>query len=202
MTYTLHSEKAAVQAPAPVLMTAEELLANPIPNQRAELVRGQLVVREPAGMRHGDVAARVLLAIGMHLSEERQKLGARELRGRLLAAETGFTLQRNPDTVRAPDVAYVRAERWPAQEPPGFPEFAPDLAVEVLSPSARPGRVLAKVGDWIDAGALLVWIIDPARCVARVYRANGTDSILVATDSLSGEDVIPGLNIPLSDLFD
>lgn len=189
--------------PAPLLMTAEELLmANPMPDARTELLRGQLVVREPPGYRHGDVAARILLAIGAHLADERRHLGWSKLRGRLLAAETGFTLQRNPDTVRAPDVAYVRAERLPTEELPGYAEFAPDLVVEVRSPSDRAGRVLAKVADWLDAGTLLVWTVDPARHSAHVYRADGSESMLDANASLSGEDVIPGLVIQLSDLFD
>lgn len=86
--------------PAPVLMTAEELLAKAIPNKRTELVRGRLIVREKAGWRHGDVAARVLVAISTHLSAERCEQGMAEPRGRVVAAETGFTLQRNPDPVR------------------------------------------------------------------------------------------------------
>ena len=188
--------------PAPVLMTAEDLMTNPVPNMRTELVRGHLQVREPPGYQHGDIAARVLVAIGAHLANERRNLGWSKLRGRLLAAETGFTLQRNPDTVRAPDVAYVRAERVPTESLSGYAEFAPDLVVEVRSPSDRTGRVLAKVADWLNAGSLLVWTIDPARRVARVYRADGSESMLDADASLTGEDVIPGLVIPLSDLFD
>jgi len=202
MTYTRVSTRAAVTNPAPVLMTAEELMTNPVPNMRTELVGGRLQVCEPPGYRHGDVAARVLVAIGTHLANERRNLGWSKLRGRLLAAETGFTLQRNPDTVRAPDVAYVRAERVPTEDLPGYAEFAPDLVVEVRSPSDRTGMVLAKVADWLNAGTMVVWTIDPALRVARVYRADGGESMLDATESLSGEDVLPGLVIPLSDLFD
>lgn len=188
--------------PLPVSMTAEELLANPMDHARTELVRGRMLVREPAGWTHGDVAARILVAISQHLTAERRDGGLAVPRGRVLAAETGFTLQRNPDTVRAPDVAYVRWERCPAVPPAGFAEFAPDLAVEVLSPSDRAGDVLAKVADWITAGTLLVWLVDPSRREARVYRANDSESILGAPAALSGEDVLPGLLIDLDDLFD
>jgi len=183
-------------------MSAEELLANPIEHARTELVRGRMIVREPAGWTHGDVAARVLVALSEYLTAERRARGLAVPRGRVLAAETGFTLQRNADTVRAPDVAYVRWERCPAVPPAGFAEFAPDLAVEVLSPSDRAGDVLAKVADWFMAGTLLVWLVDLSRREARVYRADGSVTILVAPGALSGEEIIPGLLIELADLFD
>jgi Uma2 family endonuclease len=188
--------------PAPTLMTVEELLALDMPDKRTELVRGQLIVREPAGFRHGDVAARVLVAISNYLTANRRSQASGAPRGRVVAAETGFTLQRNPDTVRAPDVAYVPAERLPIEEPVGFADFAPDLAVEVLSPSDRPGEVLAKVADWLTAGTLLVWTIDPMRRTARVYRADGTESTLSHADYLDGEDVLPGFRVQLSTMVD
>ncbi|MEP7347002.1 MAG: Uma2 family endonuclease, partial [Gemmatimonadaceae bacterium] len=124
-------------------MTAEELLHLNLPNKRTELVRGALVVREPAGYRHGDVAMRLAAAVAPFVY-------AHEL-GRVFAAETGFTLARNPDTVRAPDVAFISRDRLPDPAPRGFAEMAPDLAVEVLSPDDRPGEVLAKVADWLKA---------------------------------------------------
>jgi Uma2 family endonuclease len=120
--------------------------------------------------------------------------------GELLAAETGFTLFRNPDTVRAPDIAFVRRERIPG-ETGGFPHMAPDLAVEVLSPDDRPGETLAKVGDWLEAGTQLVWVIDPERRVARIYRLDGTESVLAETDALQGEEVLPGFSCRLSTIF-
>ncbi len=175
-------------------MTAEDLQANPVENMCTELVAGRMLVREPPGYRHGDVAARLIIEIGAHVK-------AHAL-GRVLAAETGFILFRNPDTVRAPDVAFIRSERVPATVPKGYPEFAPDLAVEVLSPSDRAGKVLSKVGDWIDAGARLVWIVDPERRTARVYRADGTVASLSADDTLDGEDVLPGLSLGLAAIVD
>ena len=168
----------------PQLMTAEELLHANIPDKRTELVRGRLVVREPAGARHGLVAMNLALRLGAQVE--------RTNAGQLFAAETGFTLFRGPDTVRAPDIAFVRRERLPDPITDGFPELAPDLVVEVLSPGDRAGETLAKVGDWLQAGARLVWVIDPERRVARVYRADGTESIFTEADSLDGEDVVPG----------
>ena len=171
-------------------MTAEELLRLALPNKRTELVRGVLVVREPAGYQHGDVAMRLAAAIFTHVQ-------ARGL-GRVFAAETGFTLARKPDTVRAPDVAFISTARLPDPPPRGFAELAPDLAVEVLSPDDRPGEVLAKVADWLNAGARLVWVVDPVRVLARVYRADGSESMLDETDALQGEDVLPGFAYQLS----
>jgi len=171
-------------------MTAEELLRLNLPDKRTELVRGVLVVREPAGYQHGDVAMRLAAAIFTHVQ-------ARGL-GRVFAAETGFTLARKPDTVRAPDVAFISTARLPDPPPRGFAELAPDLAVEVLSPDDRPGEVLAKVADWLNAGARLVWVVDPVRVLARVYRADGSESILDDADALRGEDVLPGFEYPLS----
>jgi len=171
-------------------MTAEELLRLNLPDKRTELVRGVLVVREPAGYQHGQVAAELLVAIANHVTANRL--------GRVFAAETGFTLARNPDTVRAPDVAFISTARLPDPAPRGFAELAPDLAVEVLSPDDRPGEVLAKVGNWLTAGARLVWVVDPVRVLARVYRADGSESILDDADALRGEDVLPGFEYPLS----
>jgi Uma2 family endonuclease len=180
----------SAHAEVPSLMTAEELLRLNLPNKRTELVRGVLVVREPAGYQHGDVAMRLAVAIFAHVEAHRL--------GRVFAAETGFTLRRKPDTVRAPDVAFISTARLPDPPPRGFAELAPDLAVEVLSPGDRPGEVLEKVADWLNAGARLVWVVDPIRVVARVYHADGSESIVRATDALPGEDVLPGFEYQLS----
>ncbi len=177
----------------PGILTAEELERLHLPDKRSELVHGVLVVREPAGFRHGDVTMRIALEIATYLKTH-------DL-GRVLAAETGFTLARNPDTVRAPDVAFVSNDRLPDPLPIGFAEFAPDLAVEVLSPGDRPGEVLAKVADWLTAGTALVWVVDPERREARVYRADGTEAPLGADDALDGEDVLPGFTCPLGSVL-
>jgi Uma2 family endonuclease len=174
---------------SPAFLTAEELLHLNLPNKRTELVRGVLTVREPAGYQHGDVAMRLGAAIHAHVEAHRL--------GRVLAAETGFTLARKPDTVRAPDVAFISNERLPDPPPRGFAELAPDLAVEVLSPDDRAGDVLEKVADWLKAGTRLVWVVDPIRVNARVYRADGSESLLNETDALQGEDVLPAFTCAL-----
>ena len=176
--------------PATAPLTADELLSLRIPGKSLELVRGVLLVKEPPGFLHGAVAARLGNMIANHVN-------ARDL-GLVLAAETGFKLAADPDTVRAPDVAFVRRERIPDPLPGGYAALAPDLAVEVLSPSDRPGAVLAKVADWLDAGSQLVWVVDPAARRARVYRADGSESLLVEGDVLDGETVLPGFSCRLA----
>lgn len=184
------AERAYVPEMPAALMTAEELLHRSVPDKRTELVRGVLIVREPAGGRHGSVTMSLTLKLGAHVE--------RTHAGQLFAAETGFTLSRGPDTVRAPDIAFVRRERLPDPIPVAFLEFAPDLVVEVLSPGDRLGEVLANVGDWLEAGARLVWVVDPERLVARIYRHDGTEQIVSGDEPLDGEDVLPGFGCALT----
>ena len=177
----------------PARLTAEELLRTPIADKRVELVRGVLVVREPAGSTHGLVA----MNLGVELAVYVKRTGA----GAVYAAETGFQLATNPDTVRAPDVAFVTRDRVPPRGTTGYPALAPDLAVEVLSPGDRPGEVLAKVADWLSAGTRLVWVVDPARRIARVYRADGSETLVTADRALDGEAVLPGFSCPLEGIL-
>lgn len=174
------------------LMTADELLHLNLPDKRTELVRGRLIVHEPAGWTHGIVAMNIGAKLAAHVNQH----GA----GVVLAVETGFRLESDPDTVRAPDVAYVARDRIP-EAPQGFPTLAPDLAVEVLSPDDRPGEVLAKVADWLDAGAKLVWVVDPARQLARMYRSDGTETAVSAEGLLDGEDILPGFSCSLASVL-
>ncbi|PYP00207.1 MAG: Uma2 family endonuclease [Gemmatimonadetes bacterium] len=176
----------------PALLTADELQHVYVPDKRVELVRGLLVVRELPGMRHARVAMDLALALGAHVRAA--ALGR-------VYAEAGFKLASNPDTVRGPDVAFIRRDRIPDPEPTGFAHFAPDLVVEVISPGDRAGEVLAKVADWLSAGTRLVWVLDPARRVARVYRDDGTEQILTADESLDGGDVVPGFSCPVGEIF-
>lgn len=175
------------------LMTADELLVTPFPNKRTELVRGVLVVREPAGFRHGVVSATLTKLLAHHVDSNRL--------GLVLAAETGFKLATDPDTVRAPDVAFVSRARLPDPAPLGYPALAPDLVVEVLSPDDRSGETLTKVGEWLTAGSQLVWVVDPAHRLARVYRADGSETVVAEADALEGEDVVPGFSCRLGEIL-
>lgn len=179
--------------PAMAPMTADELLRAYLPDKHVELVRGVLVVREPAGGRHGHVTARLSKRL-MDVVEARGQ-------GTVFAAETGFLIGTDPDTVRAPDIAFVTRERLPDPDLPGYPALAPDLVVEVSSPGDRPGETLTKVGEWLTAGTRLVWVVDPVRRLARVYRLDGSETVLQETESLDGEDVVPGFGCRLSEIL-
>jgi Uma2 family endonuclease len=183
------AERVYVRNMAPALMTAEELLYTSIPDKQVELVRGLLVVREPPGLRHGRVAVNLARRLADHV--EAGALGR-------IYVESGFKLASDPDTVRGPDVAFISRARLPDPEPVGYPDLAPDLVVEIISPGDRPGEVLAKVADWLSAGTRLVWVVDPERRLARIYRGDGTEQIVTADQALDGEDVVPGFACPLS----
>ena len=122
--------------------------------------------------------------------------------GRVFAAETGFILRRNPDTVRAPDASFVAEDRLPEGELPiGYLELAPDLAVEVASPNDRPREIQEKVADWLRAGTRLVWVIYPATRSATVHRSQDQFEELSENDSFQGENVIPEFACDLNELF-
>lgn len=175
------------------LMTADELLRSDVPNKSTELVRGVLVVREPPGGLHGHLSARLTFLLGQHVYPARA--------GMLFSQDTGFLIARDPDTVRAPDVAFVSAHRTAAVGS-GYVPFAPDLAVEIKSPSDRASEVRDKVADWLRAGTRLVWVIDHDRSVAHIHRADGSVSTVRGDGQLSGAGVLPGFRCYLSALLE
>ena len=174
------------------LMTADALLLPHVP-EHAELVRGVLVVHEPPGFSHG--AIMVQLAAALNAYVRTHALGV------VVAGDAGFKLASDPDTVRGADVAFVRRDRLPDPAPVAFAAFAPDLAVEILSPGDRPGETLAKIADWLSAGTALVWLIDPLRRVARIYHADGTELVISERDALDGGSVLPGFSCPLDSIL-
>lgn len=122
--------------------------------------------------------------------------------GVVLAGDVGFVLTRDPDTVRAPDIAVLLKSRHPdAGTAVGFHDGPPDLAVEVLSPGDNPRRVQAKVDDYRRAGVCAVWVVDPAACKIRALRAPGTDEILASGDLLTAPDLLPGFSVPVENVF-
>lgn len=176
------------------LMMADELERLDLPGRSTELVGGRLIVREPPGSYHGHIAAKLLYVLGQHVYP-------RNL-GWLFSQDTGFKLESNPDTVRAPDVAYTSRKRQPEIEKRGYGTLPPDLVAEILSSDDRPGDVLSKVGDWLAAGVGLVFVIDPVRREVRVYRADGTQTLVTDGGRLDGEDVLPGFSCSLADFLD
>jgi len=146
----------------------------------------------PPGANHGRVAMRLGRRIADHV--EAHGLGT------AYAAETGFLLSRSPDTVRAPDAAFVRAGRPPTPER-GYYRGAPDLAVEVLSPDDRPGYVREKVAEWLEAGARAVWVVDPRKRTVTVHDLGREPRTLGKGDMLRAGDVLPGFAIAVREIF-
>ena len=176
------------------VMTAEDLAELDEDGYRFNLIRGGLVRMAAAGFRHGKLALRLGRFLGAFVDE--RGLGV------VVGAETGFILARDPDTVLAPDAAFVRADRLPPEDDQtGFLSLAPDLVIEVVSPSDRAGKVRAKVQEYLAAGVPLVWLLRPDQRTVQVSRGDGTTTTLAEGDTLDGEAVLPGFQLPVADLF-
>lgn len=175
-------------------VTAEELLAMGSADQAFELIRGELVPVSPTSDESNFVAYYFGLVLGSYVKPRRL--------GLVSSSGGGWLLRRNPDTVVAPDVGFIRADRVPTgRNPNGFFEAVPDLAVEVVSPSDTPTDVLRKVAVYSEAGVPLVWEIYPRRRAVAVYRLGEPPVTLRAGDVLSGEDIVPGFEIPVEAIF-
>ena len=178
-------------------LTADDLWKLGEGDTRRELVDGEVREMAPVGGVHGEISGRIYHG----LFEYVQRRGG----GKVLVGDVGFVLQlpHDPERVRAPDVAFVTTARLPeGRLPRGFIRGAPDLAVEVLSPSDHSVDMQQKVRDYLEAGARLVWVTAPAARTATIYRADGSARLLREGDHLDGDDVLPGLAISLADLFD
>jgi Uma2 family endonuclease len=178
--------------PAPPISTARELLdAGDI--GRCELVRGRLAMMSPAGANHGRVVGEIHGHLWVFVRQNRL--------GKVYGAETGFTIGRDPDTVRAPDVAFVAADRTHLVRPRGFFPGPPDLAVEVLSPDDEPSSVRDKVRDWLDAGTTAVWVVDPLRRAASVHRRGAAERAVREGEDLADDGLLPSFRLPLVDVL-
>jgi Uma2 family endonuclease len=162
---------------------------------RYELVKGELIQMSPAGDEHGIIAVRITAPLYLHVEEH--NLGV------VYAAETGFKLESDPDTVRAPDVAFVsRARRAQVSRVEGYWVGAPDLAVEVLSPGDRRRKVEAKVAHWLASGSRMVWVVNPKLRTVTVYRSLKDVVTLTEEDHLEGGEIVPGFRIAVAKIFD
>jgi Uma2 family endonuclease len=178
-------------------LTADDLWRMGEGDGRRELVDGEVIEMTPAGGVHGDVTGKVYRRLADYVD-------ARRL-GKVVVGDVGFVLAlpSDPERVRAPDVAFISTGRLPdGRLPQGVIRGAPDLAVEVLSPSENPVEVQQKVRDYLEAGARLVWVVAPRARSATVYRPDGSARLVREPESLDGEDVVPGLAIALADLLE
>jgi Uma2 family endonuclease len=176
------------------LMTAEELMELPDDGNRYELICGELVQLPMSSMESSSIAA---VIIGELIAFVRpQRLGL------VMATDGAYILGRDPDTTRVPDASFIRADRVP---PPAerrrFANLAPDLAVEVISPSDRASEVTTKVLTYLEKGVRLVWVVDPPTRTVTIYAPDGNARVLHDTDTLDGGDVLPGFSLPVIDIF-
>ncbi|MGH7482286.1 MAG: Uma2 family endonuclease [Longimicrobiales bacterium] len=160
---------------------------------RVELVRGVLVREPRPAAYHGWVQVGLGGALLNHVREH--GLG-------FVFTDIGVILEREPDTVRGPDIAFVVADRLPGGPPKkGFLEFAPDLCVEIVSPSNRLTEIQAKVFEYLDAGTRLCWIVNPEPRTVTSYRSRTDVGLADATGEIDGDDVVPGFRLAVAELF-
>lgn len=175
-------------------VTADKLLCMPRGRVRYELRHGELHTTSPAGSEHGAVIGALFLEVAAFVRQHHL--------GIVFGAETGFLLQRAPDTVLAPDIAYVRRERIPKEGlSQGYFVGAPDLAVEVTSPGETVSEVDEKVADWLKAGALAVWVVNPRWRSVTVYAGGGAIRLFTSEAMLDGGEILPGFSCRVGSLF-
>ncbi|MFQ5731793.1 MAG: Uma2 family endonuclease [Planctomycetaceae bacterium] len=182
---------------SPKLLTAEEYLLLPEPDRPTELVRGEIVELSPPGFRHGKVSGRIFRLLDEYAE-------ANDC-GHVTSNDSGVITEREPDTVRGADVAYFSYARLAKdEEPEGYPEVAPDLVFEVLSPSNRWPQLLVKVAEYLQAGVSVVVVVDPKANQFHVYRtadAGEPVSVLNASDAFKLPDILPGFSMPVGKLI-
>ena len=187
-TMSLVVDSMVVSIPSPA--TEGDLLRMPADGRKYELVDGEIRV-SPAGARHGLVCVRLVLRLGGFVEERRL--------GHVFDSSTGFRLPGG--NVRSPDVSFVKLGRFPEERiSEDFSDVVPDLAVEVLSPEDRSRDILDKVGDYLQAGVRLIWVVDPKRQTAVAYESLTAVSAIALDEALDGKDVVPGFRAILRDL--
>ena len=175
------------------LITADELLLlSGDDGKRYELVRGVLIEKMPTGDPHGDTTALASYYLTQYTFDSDY--------GVVRTGEPGYRLERSPDTVRAPDVAWISPGRIPPGTQ-GYPELAPDLVVEVKSPGNSPPEMAAKAQMWLCYGSRVAVTLDPAATSAIVYRADAVPVVLGADDVLNLDDPMPGFSCPVWRFF-
>ncbi len=177
------------------LLTADDLARLVSQGVRGELIRGVLYETMPTGVNHARIVVKLVLLLGAFIAPRRL--------GTIMASDLGVVLERGPDTVREPDIAYISAERMPlGLDVPGYSELVPDLVVEVVSPNDRLSDVDEKARMWRDFGARLVWVVYPDTRSVDIYGEDGTTETLTENDILSGNNVLPGFACSVSEIFE
>ena len=172
-------------------MTAEELMNLDDDYHRYELLKGELLTMPPTGDLHGAVTMNLTIPLANHVKAN--NLGV------MRAAETGFKLESNPDTVLAPDIAFIARDRvGPPVE--GYRDGAPDLVVEVMSQWDSRPKAARKAALWLELGAKSVWNVNPRQRTVEVCRADGEKKLFRETDELI-DDTIPGFRVKVSEIF-
>lgn len=178
----------------PELLTADDLLRLSSEGVKGELIRGVFHETMSAGVNHGRVVVKLVLLMGAFVLPRRL--------GTLLASDTGVLLEREPDTVREPDIAYISSAKLPiGEDVPGYSEVVPDLVVEVASSSDSRTEVRRKAPMWSEHGVGLVWVAHPDSHAMDVYRSDGSISTLTEEDTLDGGEVLTGFTCPVSEIF-
>ncbi len=180
-------------APAQAWTEADLLHLGHADHYQYELVRGELRQMSPASPFHGRYEMRMIVALSIYLAEHPL--------GEIFPGDTGFILESNPLTVRAPDVAFVSAARIPHLEQHGLWRLAPDLVIEIVSPSEQAHTIAEKVSDYLTAGTRLLWIVYPESQQVHEYRAAQAFRIYTIGDTLDGHEVLPGFRFALTALF-
>ena len=177
------------------LLTAHDLLRLYSEGVRGELIRGALCETMPTGLTHGEVV--------MNLGSEMRNFVRPRRLGRVVGSDAGMLLERDPDTVREPDIAFISAQKLPLNvQLSGFFEGAPDLVVEIVSPSDSARQVYDKARMWLSFGVPLVWVVDPETRTIEVHRPTQPLLSLTEHDTLDGGDVLPGFNCLVRDVLD
>jgi len=156
-----------------------------------ELIEGELVPMAPPGFEHGVIQTRIGSILLRHV--EALDLGR-------VATDAGLKLRQEPDTVVAPDIMFLSKTRLP-DEPAGYLDFAPDLAIEIVSPSSSPGDIERKLALYLQSGVRLVWIVYPRQRQVIVHTPNDAPRFVNETDEITGGEVLPGLSFKVSEIF-
>jgi Uma2 family endonuclease len=178
---------------AKTLITADDLELMPDDDSvQIELDEGELITMPPAGEEHGDCEGQIFYVLKRYVREHKL--------GKVYTGDTGFRI--GDETVRAPDVAFVRRERIASIRSKGFAKGAPDLAVEIFSPSDNVRQLMRKVKQYFAAGCHTVWIVYPERREINVLEASGADRLLTVEDTIDAPDLLPGFSVPVAELFE